>query len=74
MYLIAYVSTIPFVTFRAVYQFITKLALCPKSRPANWAENLNRKVSNGRPWCSSAPLNHCTHRLDAHLDYNAKLK
>ena len=27
---------------------IMKLAWCPESGPANWAENLNRKLLNGQ--------------------------
>ena len=53
-------------------QSIMKLAWCPESGPANWTENLNKKLLNGRRWLCPAPLNDCTHRLDAHLDYNAK--
>ena len=49
-----------------------KLAWCPESGPANWAENLNKKLLNGQRCLCPAPPNDCTHRLDAHLDYNAK--
>ena len=48
-----------------------KLAWCPESGPANWAENL-KSCLTVNVGCARLPLNDCTHRLDAHLDYNAK--
>ena len=50
-----------------------KLAWCPESGPANWAENLTTKSClTVNVACAQLPLHDCTHRLDARLDYNAK--
>ena len=34
---------------------IMKLAWCPESGPANWAENLNKKLLNGQRCLCPAP-------------------
>ena len=49
-----------------------KLARGPESGPANWAENLKKSCLTVDVACAQLPLNDCIHRLDAHLDYNAK--
>ena len=36
-------------------QSIMKLAWCPESGPADWAENLNKKLLNGQRWLCPAP-------------------
>ena len=44
-------------SYRAVHsgQSIMKLAWCPESGPADWAENLNKKLLNGQRWLCPAP-------------------
>ena len=34
---------------------IMKLAWCPESGPADWAENLNKKLLSGQRWSCPAP-------------------
>ena len=38
-----------------------KLAWCPESGPANWAENLNKKLLNGQRCLCPAPPNMIAH-------------